>query len=660
MALAGGTAVVVALLALAPASGGPAPLRERFGPPDGLTRATVVGPRALAVPAGPPAALLGVTPARRGSPPPPLVAPLPALPRRRPDMPRETTITVGSAACDTNLLAFEGPPPLARASQACNGAPVAHFIVTPSPVLPGGTATLNGSTSTDADGTVTRYEWDLDSSTATGVDGFELDNGANPQTTKLFSTRGSFAVRLRVSDNATPANRDIHIVNVSVTKPPIAVIAAPSPVSPVSGEQVTFNGSASADDPTEAPVGTITRYEWDLDNNGSYETSTNTTPTVTTTFTTPGTKTIGLRVTDNDGAPGITTRTLTVANRPPVAALTGPSPAAIVGVPAIFDASASSDPDGTIVRYEWDLDGNGVYELDTAGNSRISNPYAAPGTVLVGLRVTDDFGATATATVLVRITRAPIALFSATPSNAIVGQPVSFDASSATDLDGTIARYEWDLDGNGSYETNTGEIATYTRSYPNPTAIGVGLRVTDNDGASATHMIVIQITGDPLSPGGGGGGGSTSGGTKPGSKRTAGGGSDADGGGGGGPSGSGGLVASLDGRAVQKLRKVLKGGVALSCRADRAVTCALTLQISPTDARRLRLKLPKGKRRPVTVGSAKVSLSKAGVAAVTVKISRRFARKLRRGRRLRLMARGTARDAAGHTVAITRAVLLRR
>ena len=30
-----------------------------------------------------------------------------------------------------------------------------------------------------------------------------------------------------------------------------------------------------------------------------------------------------------------------------------------------FDASASADPDGTIAKYEWDLDGNGTYETDT-------------------------------------------------------------------------------------------------------------------------------------------------------------------------------------------------------------------------------------------------------------------------------------------------------
>ena len=43
---------------------------------------------------------------------------------------------------------------------------------------------------------------------------------------------------------------------------------------------------------------------------------------------------------------------------------------------------------------------------------------------------------------------------------------MAFNASGSTDVDGTITKYEWDLDGNGTYETDTGTtkttIATYT------------------------------------------------------------------------------------------------------------------------------------------------------------------------------------------------------
>ena len=49
--------------------------------------------------------------------------------------------------------------------------------------------------------------------------------------------------------------------------------------------------------------------------------------------------------------------------------------------------AASSDVDGTIAKYEWDLDGNGTYETDTAARApTTSQTYAASGTVDTRLR----------------------------------------------------------------------------------------------------------------------------------------------------------------------------------------------------------------------------------------------------------------------------------
>ncbi len=58
-----------------------------------------------------------------------------------------------------------------------------------------------------------------------------------------------------------------------------------------------------------------------------------------------------------------------------------------------FNASASSDPDGTIAKYEWDFDGNGTYETNTGTTATTTKAFATPGTFTVGLRVTDNLGA---------------------------------------------------------------------------------------------------------------------------------------------------------------------------------------------------------------------------------------------------------------------------
>jgi YD repeat-containing protein len=85
------------------------------------------------------------------------------------------------------------------------------------------------------------------------------------------------------------------------------------------------------------------------------------------------------------------------ANLPPVAKLSfdGPNDPA----PVMFEATAqgSSDPDGVIVRYEYDKDGDGVYETTTKdGALPQSYLQMAEGVAYFGLRVTDDLGLTAT------------------------------------------------------------------------------------------------------------------------------------------------------------------------------------------------------------------------------------------------------------------------
>ena len=60
-----------------------------------------------------------------------------------------------------------------------------------------------------------------------------------------------------------------------------------------------------------------------------------------------------------------------------------------------LDATASRDPlDASIIAYEWDLDGDGTYELDTRTRATAEHVYTEPGPVQVGLRITTDAGGT--------------------------------------------------------------------------------------------------------------------------------------------------------------------------------------------------------------------------------------------------------------------------
>jgi hypothetical protein len=79
-----------------------------------------------------------------------------------------------------------------------------------------------------------------------------------------------------------------------------------TPQNPSPNQPITFDASASFD-----PDGTITLYEWDWNNDGTFEEN-HTTPTATHSWTIPGTYPVTLKVTDDDAATATITKTVDV------------------------------------------------------------------------------------------------------------------------------------------------------------------------------------------------------------------------------------------------------------------------------------------------------------------------------------------------------------
>jgi PKD repeat protein len=85
-----------------------------------------------------------------------------------------------------------------------------------------------------------------------------------------------------------------------------------------------------------------------------------------------------------------------VADAPPVPSFTVTPNPATPGQTVRFDASGSSDPDGHIVTYAWDLTGDG--KTDASGPTA-STTYTTTGTHSITLTVTDDGGVSASKTI---------------------------------------------------------------------------------------------------------------------------------------------------------------------------------------------------------------------------------------------------------------------
>jgi len=150
-----------------------------------------------------------------------------------------------------------------------------------------------------------------------------------------------------------------------------------------------------------------------------------------------------------------------------------------------FDASDSSDADGTIASYAWDFGDD-----RTGEGAKPSHTYDQPGQYVVRLTVTDNDGRTATVTEKVSagveppVGESPSAQFSVSCWYEVC----DFNAGQSTDADGDIADYAWEF-GDGRTGTGVTIEHTYPASRMDYTA---ELTVTDKGGNAGTVSKQVQ------------------------------------------------------------------------------------------------------------------------------------------------------------------------
>ena len=86
----------------------------------------------------------------------------------------------------------------------------------------------------------------------------------------------------------------------------------------------------------------------------------------------------------------------------------------------------------------------------------------------------------------------PTASFTWTPSNPIINQQITFDASLSSDSDGSITKYEWDWNNDSTY-VDSRTTPTVTHSWSQVGNYSITVRVTDNEGATSTKTMVVTV-----------------------------------------------------------------------------------------------------------------------------------------------------------------------
>jgi PKD repeat protein len=163
----------------------------------------------------------------------------------------------------------------------------------------------------------------------------------------------------------------------------------------------------------------------------------------------------------------------------------------VVNQPATFGGGGSSDPDGTLFQWEWDWDGDGFY--DALGSSA-STTFTSYGQRRIGLRVTDNLGATAVTTTTVNVLAPPVSVPRVLTATPLAGTATGFDPALSYDPDGRLlTKFQWDFDGNGTVDRTTTTATPVTKTYSGRGSYTAKLTVTDADGLSGTATVTVSV-----------------------------------------------------------------------------------------------------------------------------------------------------------------------
>jgi len=351
---------------------------------------------------------------------------------------------------------------------------------------------FDGSNSTDPDGDLLTFSWDLDDS-----NGLNDTDHIGPTALVVFPDEGNRTIRLTVNDSEESSSVDL-TVNV-VNLPPNAVLTySPSPPDTILEDvPVLLDASSSTD--SAADIGEL---EFRFLEGSSVLRNWSEDKTFWTSFPSSGGHHLTLEVRDADGGKDTDTVTISVINREPEAVIQGPS-SLLEDERAVFLGNGSMDTvsDLANLTYSWYVDGS---DEPVGEDPWLEISWPDQGDHVITLEVTDtlpvpsSYGLNRAALNVTVVNMMPRAVISA-PERVNESEVVELSAERSVDTRSDLPHllYEWDLDSDGEFETRGIQAST---TFGNAGRRTVSLKVTDDDGAFSVESAVIEVMNLPPTP----------------------------------------------------------------------------------------------------------------------------------------------------------------
>jgi hypothetical protein len=396
--------------------------------------------------------------------------------------------TVSSSASTVSITASTANiAPVANAGSAQN-------------VLTGSAVTLNGASSSDANGDALTYLWTITSKPTGSAATLSSASSVNP--TFTADKAGNYVVNLSVNDGSLSSNSsNVTITAATANIAPVANAGASQNV--VVGTTTTLNGSGSND-----ANGDAITYAWSFVSKPANSTaSLIAASTVNPTFAPDIAGSYVLRLIVNDGTLNSSASTVTVvastANIAPVANA-GAAQSVVTGTTVNLNGTASNDANGDALTYVWSFISKPVGSNASLSSASSANPTFTAGTAgsyVLSLVVNDGALSSTTSTVTITASNANLAPVASVGAglNVYVGTTVTLNGTGSYDPNGDSLLFSWAFVSkpagssaslSGSTTARPSFLADVAGSYVIALAVG--------DGSLVSQISTTTITASPL------------------------------------------------------------------------------------------------------------------------------------------------------------------
>jgi len=293
----------------------------------------------------------------------------------------------------------------------------------------------------------------------------------NPAT-HTYSSSGSFVVTVTAKDATGASASSSQTVTVAAA---LGVSFTISPASPEANLVESFTAT------TMGGVGPDS-FRWDFGDGGA-----STANPASHTYTTSGSFTVVVTVTDSNGAKATSSQTINLASALTVSFTAKPS-SPTVNQAVTFTATTSGGVGS--VRYSWSFGDGSASTTNPA-----SHAYSTSGSFKVTVTATDANGAKAMSSQTITVAAILGARFTYSPSSPQVGQQVTLTGS----VSGGTAPYtfSWAF-GDGS--TGSGQSTTHTYSSPGTFTLTLTVKDSSSSQQTVTSQQSVTVTSPPPPP----------------------------------------------------------------------------------------------------------------------------------------------------------------